>query len=159
MGLKNAVVARADLAPAIQSFDDVVNHPDWRIGVVDGYDYGPYFDYRLHNVTDRSRIIAYADQQRMYRGLQDSDVQLVLSPTVNYPFYLPLADQERMFVLIDVSPAPSIPHALVLSRARFTPAMINAWTRVLEQMRLDGTLEQIYLRRLLPGLAQNILHY
>jgi polar amino acid transport system substrate-binding protein len=159
MGLTNAIVAKADLASAIHSFDDVVEHPEWRLGVVKGYSYGPYFDYRLRAIVNRSRVIAYPDEQAMYRALQNGDIQMLLSPSVSYPFYLPLTDQERMFVLVDVSPAPPMPYALVFSHARFTAPMINAWMRVLEQMRLDGTLKQIYLRRLLPSLAQNILRY
>jgi polar amino acid transport system substrate-binding protein len=69
LGLKNAIVVPAALASAIHSFDDVVNHPDWRIGLVNGYDYGPYFDYRLRNVSDRSRIVAYADEEALYSAL------------------------------------------------------------------------------------------
>jgi polar amino acid transport system substrate-binding protein len=84
---------------------------------------------------------------------------VILSPTASYPFYLPLTSQEQLFVLVDVSPAPSTPHTLVFSRKRFTPAMVNAWMRVMEEMRLDGTLYQIYLRRMLPSLAKGILQY
>lgn len=159
MGLTNALIAKAGLAPAIHSFDDIVTHAEWRLGIVSGYAYGPYFDYRLRNIANRSRVIAYADEQAMYRALQGGDIQMLLSPSVSYPFYLPLADQERLFVQVDISPAPPTPYALVFSRNRFAVPMINAWTRILEQMRLDGTLKQIYLRRFPPDLAQNILRY
>ena len=156
---KDVIVTKAASAPAIKSFDDVANHADWRIGVVSGYTYGPFYDYRIRSIDDRTRIVGYPDQRALYEALVGGEVQLILSPALNFSFYFPLDQQAKDYAMVDVSPAPPIAHGLVMSRARFTPAMVNAWTRVMEQMHLDGTLEKIYSDRLPPDVVRDLLDY
>lgn len=159
LGLKTVIVTTTGNATQIRSFNDVLARQDWRIGVVAGFAYGAYYDYRLHGLREQYRIITYPDQQMLYRGLQHGDVQVVLSQSVNYAFYLPLDADQQNFVMFDAAPGLPVPHALVFERGRFTPIMINAWTRIIEQMRLDGTLEKIYRRRVTPDMAALLLTY
>lgn len=156
---KDVIVIKAASAPTIKSFDDVANHADWRIGVVTGYTYGPFYDYRMRSIGDRTRIVGYPDQRALYEALVGGEVQLILSPALNFSFYFPLDQQAKDYAMVDVSPAPPIPHGLAISRARFTPAMVNAWMRVIEQMHLDGTLEKIYSDRLPPNVVRGLLDY
>jgi polar amino acid transport system substrate-binding protein len=159
LGLKTVIVTTTGNATQIHSFDDVLARADWRIGVVAGLAYGAYYDYRLHGLHEQYRIITYPDQQTLYRGLRHDDVQVVLSQSVNYAFYLPLPGDQQDFVMFDAAPALPVAHALAFERDRFTPAMIDAWTRVIEEMRLDGTLEKIYQRRMPPTMAAQLLTY
>lgn len=158
LGLKNVVVTAHD-ATAINSFDDILARPDWRIGIVAGFLYGGYYDNRLQAPGHQGQVRTYLDQQSLYLALASGEVQAVLSAAVNYGFYLPLKTQEEHFAIADLSPAPPMPHAMVFSRSRFTPTMINNWTRLFEQMRLDGTLLRIYQRRLPPQIASSLLTY
>jgi len=159
LGLKNVIVTNRDDAAGISSFDDLLARPDWRIGIVAGFLYGGYYDNRLRAPAHQSQIRTYLDQQSLYLALANGEVQAVLSAAVNYGFYLPLKSQEEHFAIADLSPAPPMPHAMVFSRFRFTPTMINNWTRLFEQMRLDGTLLRIYQRRLPPQIASGLLTY
>ncbi|HVJ40037.1 MAG TPA: transporter substrate-binding domain-containing protein [Dongiaceae bacterium] len=159
LGLKNVVVARHAEAAKISSFDDILARPDLRIGVVAGFLYGGYYDNRLQTPANQSQIRTYLDQQSLYLGLENDDVQVILTAAVNYEFYLSPDEREQRFAIADLSPAPPLPHAMVFARSRFTPAMINDWTRVLERMRLDGTLQRIYQRSLPPDIAVSLLTY
>jgi len=156
-GLKNAVVAGRDIAPQIHSFDDILENPNWRIGVVEGYLHGPYFDYRLS--VAGARVIRYPDQNAIYRALQDGEVQVIVSPAFNYEYFFPSEVQRRDFALIDVSPAPPISEDMLFNKRRFTPAQIGAWSRLFEQMRLDGTLERIFRRQVSPEMARILMTY
>lgn len=159
LGLKTVIVTTTGNATQIRSFNDVLSRQDWRIGVVAGFAYGAYYDYRLHGLHEQYRIITYPDQQTLYRGLQHGDVQVVLSQSVNYAFFLPLDTDQQNFVMFDAAPALPAPHALVFAHSRFTPVMIDGWTRIIEQMRLDGTLEKIYRRRVTSDMAALLLTY
>lgn len=159
IGLKTVIISGTGIATQIRSFDDILAHADWRIGVVSGFFYGAYYDYRLHGLREQYRIIAYPDQQKLYSGLQHNDIQAVLSQSLNYGFYLPLERDQQNFVMFDASPSPPTPYHLAFRRERFSPTMVDAWTRVVEQMRLDGTLEKIYRRRVSADMAQYLLSF
>jgi polar amino acid transport system substrate-binding protein len=159
MGLKRMIVARADIAPAIRRLDDVIRHADWRIGVVKGFKHGPDYDFPLRELMLSGRVKTYSGQDDLYAALMSDDVQVILSPAVNYFFYLPTKQNMRDFVLIDGSDTSPIPHSLAFSRKRFTPAMVNAWQRVIDRMRLDGTLTRIFGDRLPPEMAATLLRY
>jgi polar amino acid transport system substrate-binding protein len=158
VGLKNVLIVSRDIGSSIKSFDDIVANPDWRIGVVKGYVHGPYFDYRLGMAAADGRVLPYPDQDSIYRALRSGEVQAVISPAPNFEFYFS-PDERQQYMMIDVSPAPPIGQALILSVARFTAPQINALTRVMEQMAMDGTLEKIFLRHNSAGVAHGMLEY
>lgn len=159
LGWKNAVVTTAAIASATQSFDDIVANPQWRIGVVKGYVHGPYFDFRLKIATARGGVVECPDQDSVYRALKSGEVQAAISPAVNYGFYLPTAEDRQKFVMLADTPSPVNPHNMIFATARFTPSQINAWTRLFEAMRLDGTLIGIYRAHLPARVATAILNY
>jgi polar amino acid transport system substrate-binding protein len=147
LGLKAAIVARADVAAAITDFDDLIAHPEWRIGVVKGIVNGAYFDYRLRTATSMAQMVLYPDQAALYRGLTNGEVQAIVSPSINYAFYLPTPEAE-----------PTA-YSMLFSHKSFSPKQIDAWTRLFEAMRLDGTLATIYQRHLPAPLAQGMMDF
>jgi polar amino acid transport system substrate-binding protein len=157
LGLKNVLITDRSKAAAIQSFEDVAEHADWRIGAVKGYLHGPYFDYRLQNIP--RQIVFYADQNAIYAALRTGEVQAIISPAFNYEFYFRTPQDQISFAMIDVSPAPPVTQNMVFSRRRFSDAEINAWNRLLEQMRLDGTLERICRKHASAAMTQALLSY
>ena len=159
LGWKNVVVTTPELAAEVHSFDDIIAHPEWRIGVVKGYVHGPFYDFRLKLATIAGSVSLYPDQSAIYQALRSGEVQVIISPAVNFNFYLRTPTDQQSFVMLDLSPAPPIPHNLIFATARFSASEINAWTRLFEEMRLDGTLERIYQAHLPTEMAKAILHY
>ncbi|MDY0883339.1 substrate-binding periplasmic protein [Dongia soli] len=159
LAFENMVVMRASLAEDIHEFDDIIRHRDWRLGIVQGFRHGPYYDFHLKAIKDRRRVVAYPDQQSLYNGLVHGQVQLILSPEINLAFYLTDKSALTDFSLLDLSPAPPVIHALVFSRRSFAPAMANAWLRLIEEMRLDGTLQTIYRTRLPQPMSDRLLEF
>jgi polar amino acid transport system substrate-binding protein len=157
LGLKNVVIAARALAGQIQSFDDIVEDTHFKIGVVTGYIHGAYFDFRLKNAG--RRVVAYPDQNAIYDALRRGEVQGIISPAFNYEYFFKVPDERAAFVMIDVSPAPPVAQNMIFSRRRFSDAEINAWTRVLEQIRLDGTLERICRSQVSPEMTRVLLKY
>jgi ABC-type amino acid transport substrate-binding protein len=157
LGLKNVAIAERALAGTIQSFDDIVENARFKIGVVKGYIYGAYFDFRLKNAG--ARVIPYPDQNAIYDALRKGEVQAIVSPAFNFEYFFKSAEDRAAFAMIDVSPAPPVSQNMVFSRRRFNDVEINAWTRVLEQMRMDGTLERICRGQVSPEMTRVLLSY
>jgi polar amino acid transport system substrate-binding protein len=157
LGLKNVVIAQRSSADRIQSFDDVVENTRFKIGVVKGYIHGAYFDFRLN--TAGARVIAYPDQNAIYDALRKGEVQGIISPAFNYEFFFKTGEERAAFAMLDLSPAPPTAQNMIFSRRRFNDAEINAWTRLLERMRLDGTLERICRSRASPEMTRVLLSY
>lgn len=157
LGLKNAVVAERAIADQITSFDDVVAHPEWRIGVVQAYLYGPYFDFRLNLARKQTQV--YPDQDAIYRALQEGEVNVIISPAFNYEFYFRTPEQRQRFAMADVSPAPPIPQNMIFSQKRFTAGQLGAWSRLFEQMYLDGTIMRICEDHVSAQMARALLTY
>ena len=157
LGLKNVVIADRALAGEIQSFDDVVGDAQLKIGVVKGYIHGSYFDFRLKAVG--ARIVALPDQNAIYDALRKGEVQTIISPAFNYEYFFSKPEERAAFAMVDVSPAPPVSQNMVFSRRRFSDAEINAWTRVFEQMRLDGTVERICRGQVSPEMTRVLLSY
>jgi polar amino acid transport system substrate-binding protein len=157
LGLKNVVVTDRVLAGEIRSFDDVVDNAQMKIGVVKGYVHGSYFDFRLKAAAER--IVALPDQNAIYAALRKGEVQAIISAAFNYEYFFALPEERAAFAMIDVSPAPPVSQNMVFSRRRFNDAEINAWTRVFEQMRLDGTVERICRGQVSPEMTKLLLKY
>jgi polar amino acid transport system substrate-binding protein len=157
LGLKNVLITAQAQAAEIQSFDDVVGDTHLKIGVVKGFILGAYFDFRLKNAG--SRVIGYPDQNAIYDALRRDEVQAIVSPAFNYEYFFKAPEERAAFVMIDVSPAPPVAQNMIFSRHRFSDAEINAWTRLLEQMRLDGTLERICRAQVSPEMTRVLLNY
>lgn len=159
LGWKNILVTRLDVAADVPTIDDIIADDSLKIGVVKGFIHGPFYDFRLKLADGAGRVMRYPDQDSIYRALLAGEVQVIISPAINYNFYLPRPEDQARFVLLDVSPAPPIPHNLIFSTKRFTDAQINSWTRLFEVLRLDGTLLRIYQAHLPTSVASAILRY
>jgi polar amino acid transport system substrate-binding protein len=157
LGLKNVVITAQALADQARSFDDFVADRHFKIGVVKGYIHGAYFDFRLKNAGDR--VVGYPDQNGIYDALRRGEVQGIVSPAFNYEYFFKTPEERAAFVMIDVSPAPPVAQNMIFNRRRFSDAEINAWTRILEQMRLDGTLERICRRQVSAEMTRMLLSY
>jgi polar amino acid transport system substrate-binding protein len=157
LGWKNAVVTTPGIAAIAKSFDAIVTHADWRIGVVRGYVNGPYYDFRLRIAAAEGRVISYPDQEAVYGALKRGEVQAIVSSALNYDFFMASPADRGTFVLEAFDSAPVLQYNMIFSVKRFTVAQIDAWCRLFEQMRLDGTLARIYRKWLSAEDTEDIL--
>jgi polar amino acid transport system substrate-binding protein len=54
---------------------------------------------------------------------------------------------------------PSIPHGLIMSRKLVPSEEQKKWRRIIEQMRADGTLHNIYEKYFDAGVANAMINY
>ncbi len=157
LGLKNVVIAdRGDRRrdPVLRRRRRRPAHQDRRRQGV-----RPRRLFRLPPEERRPAGDRYPDQNAIYDALRKGEVQGIVSPAFNYEYFFKTPEERAAFVAIDVSPAPPVSQNMVFNRRRFSDAEINAWTRVFEAMRLDGTLERICRAQVSPEMTRLLLSY
>jgi polar amino acid transport system substrate-binding protein len=158
LGWRNILVTRHDVAAREKTVDSFVADRTVKFGVVGAYVLGPYYDFRLQEIAG-TRVIQYPDQDAVFAALRKGEVQAIVSPGINYDYYIRAQEDRSAFVRVDVPDAPVIPHSMIFSVRRFSDAEINNWQRLFDAMRSDGTLARIYHDHLPPETADAILHY
>ncbi|MDY0872742.1 transporter substrate-binding domain-containing protein [Dongia rigui] len=157
-GFKNMMVMPSAEVGTTFSMPALVAKAGWRLGLVQGFRYGNYYDYHLKMLLGDDRVIFYETQEALFNGLRHGEVEAILAPSIHYFFYLTAAEREH-FTLVNASPAPPTPSGLALSRARFSAAQTDNWLRVVEGMRLDRTLHRIAARRVSAAAANTMIEY
>ncbi|WP_374651400.1 substrate-binding periplasmic protein [Dongia sp.] len=157
-GFKNMMVVPSGRADAINSLPALTAEPDWRLGLVRGFRYGNYDDYHLKQLLGEARILEFPTHAELFDALRIGEVQAVLTPSVNYYFFLNEGERQH-FVLVDASPAPPTPSGLALSRKKFSAPQVDNWLRLIESMRLDRTLHRYVERHISKSAAAGMIEY
>jgi polar amino acid transport system substrate-binding protein len=157
-GFKNMMVMPAEDVGTTFSLPALVEKAGWRLGLVQGFRYGNYYDYHLKMLLGDNRVVFYDTQLALFDGLRHGEVEAILAPSIHYFFYLSPEEREH-FTLVNASPAPPTPSGLAFSRAQFNAAQIDNWLRVLEGMRLDQTLHRFATRHISAPAANTMIEY
>lgn len=144
--LRNKLIVPIELAPDLRSLDDFQRLPGARLGVIAGYDLGPFYDGMLKILRGQGRVLDYPDDAARFKALLDGQVEGAIGHELNLVGTVADAAQRRRFRVVDVAPGPGVGHGLVLARGHFSAAQSAAWQRLIEDLRLDGGLARIMLR-------------
>jgi polar amino acid transport system substrate-binding protein len=157
-GFKNMMVMPSEDVGTTFSLPALVEKAGWRLGLVQGFRYGNYYDYHLKMLLGDNRVLFYETQLALFDALRRGEVEAILVPSIHYFFYLS-QDERAHFTLVNASPAPPTPSGLAFSRAQFSAAQVDNWLRVLEAMRLDQTLHRFASRHIPAAAANTVIEY
>lgn len=150
---RNKLIVRADLAPKINNFSDVQKQPGVVLGTIPGYWLGSYYEGGTRMLAGLGRVRAYPNEIERFAALRRNEVQAVISHEVNLEQRVP-AEERLGFRVLDSNPGPSFAAGLMLSRRTFSAAQAAEWLRVIEGIRLDGSLAQL-VRTNMPAHLEN----
>ncbi|WP_374377772.1 substrate-binding periplasmic protein [Dongia sp.] len=156
-GFKNMMVVPAAKGASPADFPTFVARKSAKLGLVRGYRYGNFYDYHLKSLLGDARVIEFATHQDLYAALEQGRVQAILAASMTYYYFLKSTQREK-FKLVDASPAPPTPSGVALSRRTFSGAQADNWLRLIEEMRIDGTMHRLAAGHIaaeaLPQLAE-----
>lgn len=115
-----------------------------RVGVVRSFKHGEPYDSAVNQLRQQGRVFEARDMQQLFEWLQKGRIQAAISQPVVYEHYLPKLHRNTLQIVDLATHQPPLKLGLVLSRQRFSPQQIDAWRKLLQQMRDDGTLHNIY---------------
>ncbi len=153
---RNKVIIRADIGQEVESFDELLHRSELLFGAVRGIQTGAFYDAGLRLLRQQGQVRDYRGEGERFAALLNGEVGAVVAHEVSLERRVP--ESRRLeFLVLDLSPAPSIQVGLLFSRARFSAADAGEWLRMLETMRLDGTLSALVVTHMPTHLTDEFL--
>lgn len=129
----------------------------YKVAVVKSFKHGGDYDVWLDKLRAQGRVYEAADFRAVVRLLKIGRVQAILAlPTSWVPVLREEGLSDKVRVL-DWSPKVSVPHGLILSRARVPEPTAERLAKAIRAMRDDGTLLAIFKRHVGPELASALM--
>lgn len=153
---RNKLIVPAALAPHITRFSDFQKIPKVQFGTVRGYWNGPYFEGTVRMLYTQGRVREYSNDSERFAALRSGEVSALIAHDINLNQMLP-ADEQLNYRVLDLNPGPSLAVGLLLSRRTFTAPQASEWLRLLETIRLDGTLTGLVRTHMPAHLVEEFL--
>lgn len=155
--LRNLIIVRRDLANAPNTLDGFVASREMRFGILSGFHYGSYFDYRLRSLSGDDRIVMAEEPGELFAMLRKREIEAVLAPITSFFHFVPEMERQTQFRVIDTTKQLPVTSGFAFSRATFSPPQVDNWMRRIDEMQHRGRLLEIIGRHLPPRLAETLL--
>lgn len=155
--IRNLMIVRRDLPDAPDTLDGFVATRDMRFGILAGFYYGSYFDYRLHSLLGEDRIVTAAEPGLLFDMLRRREIEVVLAPVTNFFHFVPDMERQTQFRVIDTTQQLPPVSGFAFSREKFSGQQVDNWMRRIDEMQSSGMLQQIIERHLPPRLVDSVL--
>lgn len=143
---KNDVLIRSD--SGITTEEDLLMREDTKVGIIRGYYYGEHYQELIQKLKEKHMIVEAKDTDTLYKMLKDNWIQVTFNVASSYKYYFAIYRIEDINVM-DWAPheAPLL-RCVSLSKRYFDDQDVEQFSKVIEEMKMDRTLYQIFLRYL-----------
>lgn len=143
MAQKNFVVKLKSLSE--ETIDEFITNKDLKWGAVNSFNHGEYEDDFLDTLLSYDRVNYTGNQDQLFRMLKNNRHDAIFALPVSYKKYLAENEMEDLVIIEDwLTETKPIPHGLVLSKKIFNEQQLKIIQEVVEEMIIDGTLEEIF---------------
>lgn len=134
-----------DAAPA--TVEELLQQPV-RVGIVRSFKHGEPYDTALEQLRQQGKVVEARDMQQLFEWLQKGRINVAITHPVVYQRYLSMLQLDKLQIVDLATQQPTLKIGIVLSRKRFSPEQIDGWRKLLQSMRDDGTLRNIYAQHI-----------
>lgn len=117
-------------------------HP--RLGIVRSFKHGEPYDSAVDTLRQQGYVVEARDMDQLFEWLQLGRIQAAITHPMIYQYYLPRLQPNTIQIMDLASNEPTLKVGVIVSRKLFSAAQIDGWRTLLQGMRHDGTLLQIY---------------
>ena len=112
---------------------------------------------RAYELDAQGRVSYASSLDPLYQVLLEGRVQAMIIEPFDYPVLesAKIRDKTSIVEFDD----PPVPHGLIMSRKSLTPQQHEAWRRVVDEMRADGTVQRIFEKYFKPDLARTMTRF
>ncbi|HHW23575.1 MAG TPA: amino acid ABC transporter substrate-binding protein [Clostridiaceae bacterium] len=143
---KNSVLVRK--TANISNEADLLNSRNIKVGIVRGYYYGEYYMDLIEKLKKKRIIVETKDIEELFELLRNDWIQVTFNNPSSYLYYFEKNSIDDIDV-IDFDPdGKPLARCLMLSRKYFTEDHVREFERVIDEMKKDGTLYEIFNRYL-----------
>jgi polar amino acid transport system substrate-binding protein len=141
----------------VRTHADLVDDPKLQLGVIRSFRYSPTANRMVDRLEAQQRV-SYASQlDPLFEILLQNRVQAMIIEPFDYPTITSGRLREETTIL--EFDDPPVPHGLIMSRKALPPAQQQAWRRVVDAMRRDGTMQRIFEKYFRPELAHEMTSF
>ena len=160
MSVKNYALVQKNVATQVKQAEDFLGNKSLQFGVVRAFKHGEMQDHWLDQLRQQQRVQESADVETVFRKLKEQRVDAMFSQPPAYRRNIAELGMQNDVVVQDWTPGEKgVPLGLIMSRRRFSDADVARWQALLNAMRADGTLKQIFTKYLPPDEAGKMLDY
>lgn len=124
----------------LEHFIGDAERPLW--GAVRGFRHGGELEVALDTLRSEDRVVEVTDVSQLAVLLRKGRVSGAYALPLVFRHWLRRGELDARFTVVDCAPAmPSTPHHIALSRSRFSAPEVEAWERLVANLRADGTME------------------
>lgn len=149
MQMKNIVLLSPDVPISVQNSEEFLQRSDLIFGAVRSFRHGEFHDKFLQLLATQNRVLYYTDSVTLFKALKQNRVQAIFAQAPVYRRLLPELNFTYTPKMLDWAPQEQgIPHGLVLAKASFKEDQFERWLILMEELKRDGTLLNIYSKYL-----------
>ena len=141
----------------IHSLADFERNAAMRLGVIRSFRYSESANRLVDTLQEANRVSQAGGLAPLYEVLQQGKIQGM----VIEPFDFPALEEKQirgMSSILEFNDAP-IPHGLIMSKQALSAAEQQQWSRIIQDMRKDGTVLRIFERYFKPDLAAALVTF
>ena len=152
---KNLVVVRREAN--VISWKEFMMNKNLKFGVVRGFKHG-VSDEMIDLLKKEDRVIDYADLPRLFKALNDYDIQALLGLVPVYKYQLKkIKGLESKVLIYDWNPQEkAVKNGIMMSKKVFSKEEADKWSALIQNMISDGTVMKIFRKYLSEKEAQSI---
>nr|WP_316644027.1 ABC transporter substrate-binding protein [uncultured Roseateles sp.] len=157
MQIQGVTLIPRDLLAEAGTRSAFIEHPNWTLGIVRGYQHLPADQAMVESLRAEKRLLEVVDQPALFAKLRSGQIQAIFSYPMVYRHYLQ-ADELPDYVPLqwETDDKPALVH-LAMSKKNFKAEQARQWGRLLDQITRDGTMERLMLRYVPPAEARSML--
>jgi polar amino acid transport system substrate-binding protein len=154
---RNYLLQPRSLPPEAATPEGFLAQASYKVAVVKAFKHGGDYDLWIDKLRAQGRVYEAADFRAVVQLLKIGRVQAILALPTSW---VPLLQEEGLsdkVRVLDWSPRNSVPHGLILSRARIPEETVGRLAKAIQAMHDDGTLLAIFRRHIGAELARELL--
>lgn len=160
LSTKNRVLLLARTTSGVHNADDFMAKKELQFGMIRGFKHEATLDQWLDKMRKEQRVQESAEPELMFEKLKLGRIDGIFSHAYVYRKILKDMNMEGIVVIQDWMPnGKGLIGNFMFSKRRFSGDDTDRWRSVMNGMRADGTLRNIFLRYMTTDDVKNSLDY
>jgi polar amino acid transport system substrate-binding protein len=141
----------------IRNLTSFEKNDNLQLGVIRSFRYSESANRLVDKLQAANRVRQAGGLAPLYQALMQGQIQGMIIE----PFDFPALEEKKIREMSSVLEFkdPAVPHGLIMSRKAFSPAELEQWRAIINEMRRDGAVGRIFEKYFKPELAATLVNF
>jgi len=141
----------------VQRIEDFERNKALQLGVIRSFRYSESANRLVDALAAEQRLTLSSGLPPLFNALAKGHIQAMIIEPFDYPT-LESDSIREISQILEFGDAP-VPHGLIMSKASLSSTEQARWRALIDEMRRDGTMLQIFLKYFKPELARAMVNF